>query len=422
MHRACRMNVARTSAASALAVACLAAFAAFGAAPAAKPPPTKAPAAKTPAPGDTGAIQVMVRPEPLRDLGRKNKVRLVYFVPKDRRPTDHWAEKITVLATFMNDLYTRDLRAKGYPTSGLDFEFQNAKPLVHLVAGKDAAADYSGDPDFDGRRQWSRILPQVEADLGKARDNLFIIFAETYSEGPWKFEFPGGFALGCRFSTCGGVGMFSAWVLRDEFCATTVEGQLRYLADSTPIPGRTALHRMKPDSPRFEFIEDGFGAVAHETGHAFGLVHDRRADDVEIMGNGFRHLRNNYLDTPGPKAAFLMDTARMLRWSRFLADDCDLADNQPPAANITHPTRLRAGATTLLLAGDLTDDKALGAIQFFSPRHDWVLGGLDLEGRQVCLNHVLVVPPLEKGPLEVVVSLIDRGGNLATARLKMEVE
>jgi hypothetical protein len=385
-----------------------AAWAALGAAP--------------PAPADTGAIQVVVRPEPLRDLGRKNKVRLVYFVPKDRRPTDHWAEKITVLATFMNDLYTRDLRAKGYPTSGLDFEFQGDKPRVHLVAGKDAAVDYSGDPDFSGQRQWSRILPQVEADLGKARDNLFVIFAETYTEGPWKFEFPGGFALGCRFSTCGGVGMFSAWVLRDEFCATTVEGQLRYLADSTPIPGRTALHRMKPDSPRFEFIEDGFGAVAHETGHAFGLVHDRRADDVEIMGNGFRHLRNNYLDTPGPKASFLMDTARMLRWSRFLADDCDLADNQPPVAHFTHPTKLKAGATTLLLAGDLTDDKALGAIQFFSPQRDWVLGGMDLEGRQVCLNHVLVVPPLEKGPLEIVVSLIDRGGNLATARLKMEVE
>jgi len=140
------------------------------------------------------------------------------------------------------------------------------------------------------------------------------------------------------------------------------------------------------------------------------------------MGNGFRNLRNNYLNTPGPQAGFMADNARMLRWSRFLADDCDLADNQPPAANITHPTKLRAGAATILLGGDLTDDKALGAVQFFSPRHDWVLGGMDLAGRQVRLNQVLVVPPLEKGPLEIVVSIIDRGGNLASARLKMEVE
>jgi hypothetical protein len=35
---------------------------------------------------------------------------------------------------------------------------------------------------------------------------------------------------------------------------------------------------------------------------------------------------------------------------------------------------------------------------------------------------MLVVPPLEKGPLEIVVTIIDRGGNLAAARLKMEVK
>jgi hypothetical protein len=402
----------RLVAATILAYALAATAAAFGAAPA-----QEAAARDKPAP-----VQVIVRPEPLKDLGRANKVRLVYFVPTDRRPAADWADKIAVLMTFVNDLYRRDLQSKGYPTGGLDFEFKDSRPLVHLVAGRDAAGDYSGDPHFSGRRQWSRILPEIEAALGQARDSLYVIFVETYTEGPWKFEFPGGLALGCRFSTCGGVGMFSAWVLRDEFCATTVEGQLQYLADSTPIPGRTALHRMKADAPRFEFIEDGFGAVAHELGHAFGLPHDRRADDAEIMGNGFRNLRNNYLNTPGPKAAFMADTARMLRWSRFLADDCDLSDTQPPAADITHPTRLRAGDTTILLGGDLRDDKALGAIQFFSPRHDWVLGGMDLAGRQVRLNQVLVAPPLEKGPLEIVVTIIDRGGNLAAARLKMEVE
>jgi hypothetical protein len=399
----------RGAAAGALAFLVSAAFVVGGTQAAQKPAAAQAP-------------QAVVRPDSLKDLGRKNKVRLVYFIPKDRRPTADYAEKIAVLMTFVNDLYVRDLRSKDYGAVGLDFEFQGGKPLVGLVSGKESAAEYNGEPNYDVHRQWKRILPEVEAALGKAGENLYVIFVETYSDGPVKFEWAGGLALGARFSSNGGVGMFSAWVLRDEFCATTIEGQLKYLADNTPIAGRTALHRMKPDSPRFEFIEDGFGAVAHELGHAFGLTHDRRADDVDIMGNGFRNLRNNYVAAPGPKAGFLMESARMLRWSRFIAPDVDLSDNQPPAARIEHPTKLRAGATTILLGGDLTDDKNLAAILFFAPKLDWVIGGFDLQGRQVRLNEALIVPPLEKGPFDLVVYLIDRGGNLATVRLKMEVE
>lgn len=400
------------------AMVCLAACVAL-AAPAPAGPAAEQEGAK---PGRPQPLEPIARPQALKDLGRRHKVRLVYFVPKDRRPTAGYADKIAVLMAFVNDLYVRDLRSKGYPPVGLDFEFQGAKPLVRLVSGKDSAGEYNGGPNYDAQRQWRRILPEVEAALGKAAENLYVIFVETYDDGPAKFEFPGGLALGARFSASGGAGMFSAWVLRDEFCAATIEGQLAYLADETPIADRTALHRMKPDSPRFEFIEDGFGAVAHELGHAFGLTHDRRADDLDIMGNGFRHLRNNYLGTPGPRAGFLMESARMLRWSRFIAPDVDLSDNQPPAARITHPAKLKAGATTILLGGELTDDKGLAAVLFFAPKLDWVVGGFDLEGPRVALSEVLVVPPLEKGPFDLVVLVVDRGGNIAQARLKMEVE
>ena len=385
------------------------------------PVPAAAPLGKLAA---AAASAEVVRLEPLKDLGRKNKVRLVYFVAKDRQPTANYRDKIAVLMTFVNDLYTRDLRAKGYKTGGLDFEFEGDKPVVRLFTGKDPAGEYNGEPKYDGMRQWSRINREVEAEFGRASENLYVIFAETYAKGPAKFEWPGGFALGARFSTNGGIGMFSAWILRDEFCATTVDAQLKLLADATPIEGRTALQHMKPNSPRFEFIEDGFGAVTHELGHAFGLTHDRRADDVDIMGNGFRNLRNNYIGGPSaqPKAGFLTDDARLLRWSRFLADDADLSDNQPPRATITHPAKLRAGATTILLGGPITDDKGLAGILFFSPKLDWVLGGSDLQGTEVQLNQVLVVPPLEKGIFEIVAIIVDRGGNLVTVKCQIEVE
>ena len=87
-----------------------------------------------------------------------------------------------------------------------------------------------------------------------------------------------------------------------------------------------------------------------------------------------------------------------------------------------HPSKLKAGATTILGGGDITDDRGLAAILFFAPRPDWVLGGSDLNGRKVRLNQALVVPPLEKGPFELIVLILDKGGNLATVRVKMEVE
>lgn len=407
----------------AAAVAC-AAEGALPSSPAAPPPSAAAPPVAAPSPAAPLPADA-VYPEPLKDLGRAFKVRLVYFVPKDRQPIARWREKIAVVMTFVNDLYARDLRSKGYAGAGLDFEFDAGGPAVHLLAGKETAAHYNGDPAFDGMRQWRLIIPEVEAALGKAGKQVYVIFAETYDDGPTPFEWRGGFALGARFSTSGGVGMFSAWILRDEFCATTVEGELRLLADDTPIPGRTANHGRRPDSPRFEFIEDGLGAVAHELGHAFGLPHDLRVDNVEIMANGFRWLRRNYLPSkggPGPTAGFLMDTARLFRWSRYLMADVDAADTQAPQARLETPSRLKAGTTHFYVSADVTDDRGLAAYAFWLPGRDWILAGGDLVGTQVALKQSLVVPPLEKGPMELVLLIMDRGGNLATVKTKIEVE
>src|SRR6185369_2033129 len=115
--------------------------------------------------------------------------------------------------------------------------------------------------------------------------------------------------------------------------------QLKLFADSTPIEGRIALGHGKTNSPRFEFIEDGFGAVAHELGHALGLPHDRRRDDKDVMGNGFRNFRFN-LDgsTPADKRiGFSSENARMLITSRFLGVDLNLDDNSSPKVEATLP-------------------------------------------------------------------------------------
>lgn len=401
----------------ALAAAMLVGLAAAAAGVEASPPAAVA-AEERPIPPGT------LRPEPLKNLGKPNKVRLVYFVPQDREPTAHWREKVTVLATFMADIYRRDLVAQGYPTTGLDFEFREGRLAVHLQRGRHPAARYNGDPKFDFMAQWDGIVPEVEAALGPASKNLFVIFAETYDDGPTRFEWRGGVALGARYSSNGGVGLFSAWVLRDEFCATTIDGQIRLFNDEAPIAGRVALGCGQMNSPRFEFVEDGFGAVAHETGHAFGLPHDTRKDDEYVMGNGFRVLRRNYaFGGPQPgRAVFSPDSARLLSWSRFLAEKPDLADNAEPTIALEKPAPLKAGATEVPIRGRATDDRRLAAVLYWWEPMDSTVGGAALEGTAADLAATLRVRRVRKGPCKLVVSVIDAGGNLATAAVTYDVE
>lgn len=364
------------------------------------------------------------RPAPLKDLRRPHKVRVTYFVPDDRQPTKHWREKITVLMAFVADLYRRDLAQHGCRTRGLDFEFDAGGLAVHLIRGKHPAAHYNGDPAFDGMKQWGTILAEVEAALGPCSTNLHVIFAETYDDGPTKFEWRGGVALGCYYTASGGAGVFSAWVLRDEFSAATVDEQLRLFADETPIQGRVALGCGRMDSPRFEFIEDGFGAVAHELGHAFGLPHDHRKDAQYVMGNGFRSLRRNYpgMGPADERVGFSPDNARVLARSRFLADDADLADAAPPGLALAPPPKLKAGATEVPVRGRATDDRALGAVLYWWQPMDSTVGGADLAGTRAELKATLPVRPLQKGKGDLVVTVVDRGGNIRTDKVTYEIE
>ena len=363
-------------------------------------------------------------PEPLRDLGKSHKIRLVYFVPADREPTVNYSEKIGVLMTFVADLYREDFRAKQLPATGPDFEFREGRPVVHLQRSTNNAAWFSGDPDFSGNRQWDRIVPEVEKSFGPLRTNLYVIFCETYSFGPAKFEWPGGFALGGASRPNGGAGLFSAWILRDEFCATNIARQLELFDDDTPIKGRVANHHRRPDSARFEFIEDGFGAVAHELGHALGLPHDTRQDNQSIMGNGFRYMRYNYLKrfADKPRVGFSEEHTRFLRYSRFLGEDIDLSDNTEPHFNLSYPNRLKAGAIEIPITIKGEDNEALGAFLVFDPKRDTTIGGAALSGKTVNQEFKIPVPALKVGDLSLRLNFTDRSGNHVTAKVSIKVE
>ena len=249
--------------------------------------------------------------------------------------------------------------------------------------------------------------------------NVVIVFAETYDPGPAKSEWAGGVALGGNHTTEGGFGLFSAWILRPEFCATTVAKQKELLFDATPIKGRTAVSGGAVDSPRFKFIQDGFGAVAHELGHALGLPHDKR-QPLNIMGQGFRKMRENFAETPDPKrrVGFSDDNARILYSSRYLASNLVLTDLVPPTLQLRWVSPLKAGDTSVKVSVTASDNQGLRAILFASEAQDSVVGGRALTGKTQTFEQTLSVRPLQAGEYHFFALAADVGGNLTRTDLK----
>ncbi|QEH35997.1 Putative peptidase family protein [Aquisphaera giovannonii] len=358
-------------------------------------------------------IEKAALPASIRFMPTDWKVRLAYFVPTDREPIEGYERRIRVVMEFVNDAYRADLAAKGHPTAGLPFEADaQGRPIVRLIRGKMPASHYNKAPNFNTTfEHFDRIAEEVPAALASPGRHLIVLFPETYDPGPAPIEWNGSVGVGSNASTDGGLAIMSAWMLRDEFCARTFEDEKKYLRDSTPIRGRAALGTRRMNSPRSEFIEDGWGATVHEIGHALGLPHDNRGPN-DLMGQGFRRLKLNYPSTP-PRTrpvAFSPENARLLFASRHLFPDVDRTDNFPPTAE----ARLQAASSpsaSAVVHLKAADDRALRAVVFLDQVRDTVLGGAELKGRSQTLDVKLPLRPAGARP-RLLAIVADGGGNL----------
>jgi putative peptidase family protein len=351
-------------------------------------------------------VDAPVRPAAIAPA-HDRRIRLAYFIPRDRSPTPNYQQKIRVVMAIVAELYLQDLRSKGYRTEGLRFETEGSQPVVHLVRGEREASYYNNSPAYTADQQWQRLLPEIRSKAGDSQRQVVVVFTETYDDGPAEHLWPGVIARGAYFTADGGLAVFSAHLLRDEFCAVTLEAQRRLLFDQTPVRGRKAWgHRI--DSPRCEFVEDGIGAVAHELGHALGLPHDRREDTRDIMGNGFRNLRWNFGEPSGKRIGFSEENAWLLMSSRYLATDLRMTDNQPPQVERVQIAKDQAGWTATVRASDNT---GLRAVVFIDRSAGSVVTGRKLSGTAQEFRQRLPGTDARSRGVRLQVIVTDDGGN-----------
>jgi hypothetical protein len=341
-----------------------------------------------------------------------DKLRLIYFVAKDRTPTANYETKIRVVMKFVASFFLQDLRAKGSQTDGLQFELdENQLPRVHLVTGEQNAAFYNDLGQFNTPAHHQRILKEIGARLTDNRRHVAVVFAETYDEGPADRVWPGHIAQAVALPPDGGNATFSAWMLRDEFCALTVADQMKLFFDATPIRGRTAIGHRGPNSPRFEFVEDAIGGLIHEVGHALGLPHDHRQPELFIMGNGFRNLRANVAasKSSGRKATFSDENALLLMCSRYLSAEVDRLDYKPPEVEF----QLVPGRRGLTASLTAKDDQSLRAVVFIDENHKdrSLVLGKQLSGVSQTLEVQLPPSVLQTGTARIEAVVVDAGGN-----------
>jgi hypothetical protein len=313
--------------------------------------------------------------------------------------------------TIVAEVYLEDLRGKKYHTDGLRFESEENekdKPAVRLVRGERDASYYNNAPRYDANEQWRRMNREIRAKIGDPQQQVIIVFAETYDDGPAEHLWPGVIARGAYNSADGGLAIFSSHLLRDELCALTVREQRKRFFDQTPVPGRKAWgHRI--NSPRGTFAEDGVGAVAHELGHALGLPHDRRDEAHDIMGNGFRNLRWNFAPEAKERVRFSEENARLLMSSRYLADDLDPSDRQPPKVQVTSLTAVSGGEWTVSVK--MSDNNGLRAAVFVDRTAGSVIAGGKLTGVAQEFRQALTAMDAKSQPLQLQLIVTDAGGN-----------
>ena len=253
--------------------------------------------------GEDGTVRVQNIESHLQTLQQRETVRLIYFLPLNRRAQHDIDAKLDTLIRDVQQFYAEEMQRHGFGRKTFTFETDaTGKAVVHHVNGRFRDAYYNNET-FD------KVTEEIEERFSLST-NLYLISIDTGSE---KID----------VQWCGKGG----------------------------VHGTTGGKALVPASGSCFVGDHGFETAAHELGHAFGLDHDFR-DDAYMMSYGDNRDRLSYC------------AAEWLNIHRYF-NTHQTSFNEP--ATLTMLTPIALPANTIRFRFEVTDADGLHQAQLIIP-------------------------------------------------------
>lgn len=351
-------------------------------------------------------------------------LRAFYLVPSNRTPMHDAVPRMQYWITTMQAFYAEQMDRYGFGPKTFSFETEadGVTPKIHVVNAPQTDAYYRADP-------WGRVAAAAQnaglpvwADrqvwLGIFEGHLML------PDGSIEGIYNGGATRGAGDS--GGFAVLGSNVLA---CATAdlltnnqpYDGQV--VSDLGPYPMQLGVTGGTGEGDTFgKYASTWIGAVIHETGHAFGLSHDKR-NDVNtlgnLMGNGFRGFRQWMF----PDANYNSETrlsygnALLLNTSRYFNIPSGYSDNTKP--NVIAPSTMNVNLTGghMPVTFTATDSGGLAMAQLIL--FGDVAAQIPLSGTNV--TETFLTPYFESGTNAGLIWVFDESGNRQTIETAITV-